>query len=105
MASRTVRLFAVAALIVAAGACSKKLDTEGLEPQLQDQIEAETGSTITGVDCPSDVDVEAGTTFECTATEESGATFTVEVVQTDDAGNVSWKFKSAQPGATGATGV
>ena len=105
MASRTARLFAVATLAVAAAACTKSLDTDGLETKLKDQIEAETGSTITGVDCPSDVEVEAGTTFECTATEESGATFTVEVVQTDDAGRVSWRFKSAQPGATGATGA
>ena len=78
MASRTVRLFAVAALVVAAGACSKTLDTEGLETTLKEQIEAETASTITGVDCPDDIEVETGGTFECTATEESGATFTLE---------------------------
>jgi hypothetical protein len=105
MASRTARLLAVAILAFAAGACSTKLDTEGLEPQLQDQIEAKTGSTITGVDCPGDVKVETGLTFQCTATEESGATFTVEVVQTNDAGNVTWKFTDAQPEATGSDGA
>ena len=91
MASRTVRLFAVAALVVAAGACSKKLDTEGLETPLQDQIEAETGEHDHRRRLPqTTIKVEAGTTFECTVTEESGATFTVEVVtQTDDAGKVS----------------
>jgi uncharacterized protein DUF4333 len=104
MASRTARLFAVAALAVAAAACTKSLDTAGLETKLKDQIEAQTDSTITSVDCPDDIKVESGGKFECTATEESGATFTIEVVQTDDKGNVTWEVTGAQPGATGTSG-
>ena len=105
MASRTARLLAVTTLAVAAAACTKSLDTDGLESKLKTQIEAQTDSTITGVDCPDDIKVESGATFECTATEESGATFTIEVVQTDDAGNVTWEVTGAQPGATGASGA
>jgi hypothetical protein len=98
MASRTARLFAVATLALAAAACTKSLDTGGLETKLQDQIEVQTGSTITTVDCPDDIKVESGGTFDCTATDDSGATFTIEVVQTDDKGNVSWEVTDAQPG-------
>ena len=105
MASRTARLAAVATLVFAAAACTKSLDTDGLESKLKTQIEAQTDSTITGVECPDDIKVESGGTFECTATEESGATFTIEVVQTDDAGNVTWEVTGAQPGATGASGA
>jgi Domain of unknown function (DUF4333) len=105
MASRTARLLAVAMLAVAVAACTKSLDTDGLESKLKTQIEAQTDSTITGVECPDDIKVESGATFECTATEESGATFTIEVVQTDDAGNVTWEVTGAQPGATGASGA
>ncbi len=62
-----------------------------------EQIGAETQSVITGVDCPSDIKVEVGGTFECTLTEESGSTFTIEVVQTDDQGRVTYEFVDAQP--------
>jgi hypothetical protein len=94
--SCSVRLAAVAALALAVAACTKTLDTEGLEDQLKTQIEAESpGTTITAVDCPADVEVEAGGTFECTAEEESGATFTIRVTQRDDEGNVRWDLVDA----------
>lgn len=89
------RLAAGVVLVLAAAACSKTLDTDGLEGQLQAKIEAETDSTITSVDCPGDVKVEAGGTFECTAQEGSGATFTIEVTQTNDQGDVSWTVTDA----------
>ena len=95
MRSRSARLVAVAALALAAAACTKTLDTGGLEGQLKNQIQDQTGTTITAVDCPADVQVEAGGTFECTAEEESGATFTVRVTQSDDQGNVEWEVVDA----------
>lgn len=95
MRSRSARLVAVAALALAAAACTKTLDTDGLEGQLKSQIQDQTGTTITAVDCPADVQVEAGGTFECTAEEESGATFTVRVTQSDDQGNVEWEVVDA----------
>lgn len=98
MASRTVRLFAVAALVVAAGACSKTLDSEGLETTLKEQLTRETASTITAVDCPDEIKVETGGTFECTVTEESGTTFTLSLTQTDDNGAVNYEIKGASPG-------
>jgi hypothetical protein len=102
MRSRTVRLAAFAVLAIAAAACTKTLDTDGLETELTTQIEAQTGSTITAVDCPADVEVETGGTFECTAEEDSGATFTIQVTQTDDQGNVEWEVVDAAGGGGGA---
>ena len=98
MASRTVRLLAVATLAVAAAACTKSLDSDGLEATLQEQLERKTGSTITAVDCPDEIKVETGGMFECTVTEESGTTFTLTLTQTDDKGNVRYDIKSASPG-------
>lgn len=95
MRSRSARLAAVALLAIVAAACSKTLDTEGLEGELKGQIESQTDSTITSVDCPADVEVETGATFECTAEEESGATFTIQVTQSDDQGNVEWEVIDA----------
>jgi hypothetical protein len=93
--SRAVRLAAVVLFAVAAVACTKTLDTDGLESQLQDDIERQTTTTITSVSCPEDVEVEAGRSFDCTAEEEGGATFTIEVTQRDDQGNVDWTVTDA----------
>jgi hypothetical protein len=99
MRPRLISVAAAAALAVTAVACTPDLDTEGLEPMLKEQVQRETGTTVTSIDCPDNVKVEAGGTFECTATETSGATFTIKVVQTDDAGHVTWEIASASPGA------
>jgi hypothetical protein len=95
MRSRSVRFAALAVLAIAAAACTKTLDTDGLEGELKNQIEEQTGGAIASVDCPADVEVEAGATFECTAEEESGATFTISVTQRDDQGNVDWEVTDA----------
>ena len=95
MRSRSARLAAVALLAIVAAACSKTLDTEGLETELKSQFEQQTDTVLTSVDCPADVDVETGGVFECTAEEESGATFTIQVTQTDDQGQVDWEVIDA----------
>ena len=58
--SRSARLAAVAVLALAVAACTKTLDTGGLEDQLKKQIEQQTATTITSVDCPADVEVKTG---------------------------------------------
>jgi hypothetical protein len=95
MRSRSARLAAFAVLAIAAAACTKTLDTDGLEGELRSQIETQTQSGVSSVDCPSDVEVETGGTFECTAEEESGASFTIRVTQSDDQGNVEWEIVDA----------
>lgn len=95
MRSRSARLVAVGVLALAAAACTKTLDTDGLEGELKRQIEEQTDSTINSVDCPADVEAKAGEVFECTAEEGSGATFTIRVTQRDDAGNVDWEVVDA----------
>ncbi|HET9310320.1 MAG TPA: DUF4333 domain-containing protein [Actinomycetota bacterium] len=106
MRSRSIRLAAVAVLAVAAAACTKTLDTDGLETELQRQIQQQTGGTISSVNCPADVEVETGGTFDCTAEEESGATLTIRVTQSDDQGNVEWNVVDAtgDPGAGNGAG-
>jgi hypothetical protein len=96
--SSSVRLavvVALGALAITTAACSRTLDTDGLEERLIGQVERETASAITSVSCPADVRVETGGTFECTAEEASGASFTLEVTQTDDRGNVEWEIIDA----------
>jgi hypothetical protein len=71
-------------------ATSETLDTAGLERELKTQIESQTGGTIRSVECPADVELEEGGTFECTA-EESNADHTIVVTQVDDQGNLEWE--------------
>lgn len=95
MRSRAARVSLVAVLAITVPACSKTLDTQGLEGQLATQIEDEIDTTIASVECPEDVDVERGGTFRCTAEEESGATLEIQVVQADDQGSVEWELVDA----------
>jgi hypothetical protein len=67
------------------------LDIGGLEEEIASGIEDQTGTAVT-VDCPDEVKIEAGNTFDCTATDESGTTGTVRVTQKDDEGNVEWEL-------------
>ena len=71
------------------------LDTDELEGELMTQIESQIDSTKVTVDCPADVVLEEGGTFECSGEDASGATFTVQVSQSDDQGNVTWEVTDA----------
>lgn len=66
------------------------LDTDGLEQELKDQIESQTGTKLRTVDCPT-VELEAGASFECVAEGRSDTTYTIVVTQRDDQGNVDWE--------------
>lgn len=101
MRTRSARLLVLAALVIAAAACTKTLDTDGLEGDLRSQAEEEYNITLTSVDCPADIEVEAGGTFTCDAKQESGPTLTLQVTQSDDQGTVAWEIIDAalEPGA------
>ena len=101
MRTRSARLLVLAALVIAPAACTKTLDTDGLEGELRSQAEEELNTTLTSVDCPADIEVEAGGSFDCAAQDESGVIWTLQVTQSDDQGNVEWKVLDAatEPGA------
>lgn len=85
-----VPVLAVAAL-AGAGCGDKKLDTGKLEDRIKDGIQKQAGVQIRSVDCPDDVTVKKGDTFNCRATTTSGQTATVKVTQQDDEGNVNYQ--------------
>jgi hypothetical protein len=93
-----VRALVVVALAVATS-CTKPLDTSHLETTLTQQLEADTGTTGLTVSCPTDAKVQTGGTFQCTATKSGSATLTIDVTQTDDKGNVTWKVAGASTSA------
>ena len=85
-----VPLFAAGALAVA-GCGDKKLDTGKLEGKIKDGIQKQAGVKIRTVECPGDVKVKKGDTFNCKATTRSGQTASVKVTQQDDEGNVNYQ--------------
>lgn len=88
---------AVAALLlaIATAACSKTLDTKGLEPTLARQLEAAYDLTGVTVSCPTGIKAKAGSTFECTAALPQGGTLTLRVTQDDANGKVTWRTVGA----------
>ena len=92
--ARTVTgIVAVLALVLTLGACSKTLEMDRVESEIESGIESQTGASVLSVDCPDEVEAVDGDTFECTAVAEDGSQATVEVTQTSDDGDISWEVQ------------
>jgi uncharacterized protein DUF4333 len=89
---RLVLPLAAAGALAFAGCGDKKLDTDKLEGKIQDGIEKQvSGVKIKSINCPDNVKVKKGDTFNCKATTNSGQTANVKVTQQDDKGNVNYQ--------------
>lgn len=66
---------------------SKSLDTAEAQTRIADLTKQQIGITPTDVSCPQNVDLKAGTTFQCTA-KLDGQPISYTVKETDDKGNV-----------------
>ena len=93
--SRSIAIAALAASLVLVGCGQKVVETDELEVQIAQELQAQTGVTPASVDCPADVPAEAGATFNCTVTADDGSTANVVVTQQDDDGSLSWEVESA----------
>jgi uncharacterized protein DUF4333 len=82
---------AVALPLLSTGCRPTLLDSEGLERQLETQLEQELGTGALTVTCPADVKVAAKAAFECTASDGEGTDLTITVTQTNNEGDVTWK--------------
>lgn len=82
----------VAAILLAGLACAVAacgaLDTAQLEELTAQRIESVIGVAPAAVDCPDDVEAKAGDAFSCTVTGTDGTSAEIQVVQTNDEGNV-----------------
>jgi hypothetical protein len=70
----------------------KRLDLRKLEGLVRTEVETKTGTTVTSVTCPEKRDIKQGDEFQCTMVA-GGMTFTVNVKQIDDEGNVEWSVR------------
>ncbi len=84
-------------LSVAAASCaSRTLNSDQLERRLGRQLTDSLGVASIVAECPEDVEVRRGGTFECTA-RAPGETdgLRIDVTQLDDDGNVTWEIAGA----------
>ena len=64
----------VAFVVVAGTGCGETvIDSAKTEAALEQNLHRSTGKKVSSVDCPSDVEVKAGATFECTVSYAGGA--------------------------------
>lgn len=87
---RRLLALALAALAgLALAACgSETVDADDLANQIRDQMSEQAGvdPEQVKVECPDDIKVEQGRTFECDLTAPNGDPVIVEVTLTDDEG-------------------
>ena len=83
------RFSAVAALaiavFVAVGCGETVIDSAKTEAAIEQNLENSVGQKISSVDCPSGVEVKAGTTFDCTVSVAGGKqeTATLKIINSD----------------------
>jgi NAD(P)H-hydrate repair Nnr-like enzyme with NAD(P)H-hydrate epimerase domain len=83
------RFSAVAALVttvfVAVGCGETVIDSAKTEAAIEQNLENSVGQKISSVDCPSGVEVKAGTTFDCTVNMAGGKqeTATLKIINSD----------------------
>jgi Domain of unknown function (DUF4333) len=83
---------AAACLLAAAfavGCGTQKLDIEDAEKTIGARLGEQSDSKVL-VDCPNEVEIKRGDTFDCRATAEGRKPATVRVTQLDDEGKVRW---------------
>ncbi|MCH9814843.1 MAG: DUF4333 domain-containing protein [Actinomycetia bacterium] len=67
-----------------------QLDTTKVEEEITSGL-AEQSNIDAVVTCPTNVAIEANTSFNCTATDNNGDSADVKVTMTDDKGNITWE--------------
>jgi Domain of unknown function (DUF4333) len=85
-AVRTGAASAVALIALALSACGGTvIDEDKAEDAVKADVEQALDVKVESVDCPSDVDVEAGTSFDCTVEAANGlkATATLKILNED----------------------
>jgi hypothetical protein len=83
-----IRRCALALPLVLLAGCSETVDTADLEAKLKDQLGQSAGVEPRSVECPEDIEIEKGKTFDCTLTAPNGDEVRVEVTFTNDEGGI-----------------
>ncbi|MEX0993069.1 MAG: DUF4333 domain-containing protein [Solirubrobacterales bacterium] len=85
-----IGLVVVIALLALAG-CTETLNTDKLESDIEKAL-TKAGTPAESVDCPSDVEPDKGSRFECTVETKNGKQRKVVVTQLDNEGHVRFRL-------------
>jgi hypothetical protein len=77
------------AVLFAIGCGGTIIDLSKAEDQIKASVEESPGAKVTGVDCPSDVEVEPQAEFTCTVHLAGGETKTATLLIRDEDANLS----------------
>ena len=88
---RPVLALAAPLALVLAGCGS--IDNEKVQNGIKDGIEKQTNVKVRSVSCPEGRSIKKGDRFTCKVTATNGSTGQVDVVQSDDKGNVRWNLR------------
>jgi hypothetical protein len=84
---RLAAVFSALALgtFLAAGCGETVIDAAKTEAAIEQNLEKSVGQKVSSVECPSDVEVEAGATFDCAVSLEGGKgeTATLKILNSD----------------------
>lgn len=83
------------ALLVSLGSCARTVDTRRIEAAIQQDIETQGNVPVKWVQCPNRVAIAIGESFVCEGELSAGGTFTVQVEQQDELGNVTWMVQNS----------
>jgi hypothetical protein len=81
---------AIAALVAVGCQTTLLLNDDNLESEISSWV-LQTAGEPGVVTCPDDRPIQQGDTFQCVVTFGDGSTATLQVTQTDNSGNVTWR--------------
>ncbi|NJL45949.1 MAG: DUF4333 domain-containing protein [Leptolyngbyaceae cyanobacterium SM2_3_12] len=84
-------------VIVGGTACGNRLNTAEVEAAIKADIERQGRRlSLLAVRCPTDVTRQAGASFRCVGELDPDGTFTINVVQQDSQGQVTWDVPNSK---------
>lgn len=83
--------------VLALAACSNRLNTTDIESNIKADIERQGRRlSLNAVRCPSDVSRQAEAYFRCVGELDPEGTFTINVTQMDNQGNITWEVPNSK---------
>ena len=96
-ARRAVITLIVATALIAVTGCTNTLNMEGARKPVSEGLAKQLELEMAAVTCPPESrPLQAGDSFECTATPKDGGSISVKVTQQDDVGNITWEVAKSE---------
>ena len=68
----------------------KQLDVDGAMQEIRRELDSRFRIDAASLDCPEEVELDRGGTFDCSGVDQRGRSFTLEVEQLNDSGRFTF---------------